>query len=130
MAWSTVPALRGRGSASRVAHLPVEVVVHAEKRLRRDDRVHDVVFETFAAQMHVREKIEEHGVVGERAVSFDAIVGHAGRNYEMVVGELKRQDALRGGLFGEDEADAGFVGAGVAVSDVVHLEDEIRAGGD
>ena len=50
---------------------------------------HDVVLESLAAQMHMREEAEEKRVVGERAAGFDAIVGRAGRDREMIVGQLQ-----------------------------------------
>jgi hypothetical protein len=69
-----------------VAHLPVEMVVHAKQSLdrigiRRDAVrmragrmrivwMDDVVFEAFAAEMHMGEEAEEEGVVGERAAGF------------------------------------------------------------
>ena len=43
---------------------------------------------------------------------------------------MKREDALRGRLPGEDDADAGLIGGGVAVTHVMHLENEIGTGGD
>ena len=98
--------------------------------MRRAYWVHDVVFEAFAAQMHVGEEAEQQRVVGQRAAGFDAIVGRAGRDHEVIVGELQREHALGRRSFCEAQADAGCVGAGVAVGGVVHLEDEIGAGGD
>ena len=76
----------GTRLSESVTELPVEVVIHAEKRLGRTIGFDDVVFETFAAEMHVREKIEEHGVVGQGAVNFHAKVRHSGRDDETIVG--------------------------------------------
>ena len=125
-----------------IAQLPVKIVVDAEEGFDRVMRgvmhgaggravgMNDVVFEFFAAQVHVRKKAEQEAIVGNSAVNFGAIVGIFGRNDEPVVGELEREDALRGRLFGEDEADAGLVGGGAALGDVVHLENQVGAGGN
>ena len=102
----------GAGLGQAIAQLPVKIVIDAEKSIRRAARFENVVFETFAAKMHVWEKTEQHCIVGQRAVDFHPIVGGTGRNYEMVVGQLQSQDALSGQLFGEDQADAGLVTAG------------------
>ena len=43
---------------------------------------------------------------------------------------MQGDDALPGRSLGEDEADGSLVGGGGAVGGVVHLEDEVGAGGD
>ena len=110
--------------------MPVKMIIHSEKRLDAAAGMNDVVLEMLAAEMHVREKIEQNGVVGKSAVDFDAIIVGAGRNDKGVIGELKAENALRGRRLGEDEAEAGLIGGGVAVRRVVHLENEVGAARD
>ena len=73
-------------------------------------------------------KLSNGRVVGYGAGNFHAIVVGARRNDEGVIGELQCQHALRRRLLGEHHADAGLVGAGVAVGGVVNLEDQVGAG--
>ena len=114
-----------------IAELPVKVVVvQAQQRLSAAIGMNDVVFEGLAAQVHVRKEAEERAVVGHGAPDIDAVVVGARRNDEGVIGELQRQHALLRRLLGEDHADAGLVGARFAVGGVVHLEDEVGAGGN
>lgn len=126
--------LQGKRLGEAIAQLPVKIVIHAEERLDGFAAlgfvVDDVVFEFFAAQMHVREKAEKGAIVRERAVDFGAVIGIVGRNDEPVVRELQGDDALRGRLLGENEADAGLVAGDAALGDVMHLKNKIGAGGD
>ena len=69
-----------------ITELPVKIVIYAEERLRGFVWAQNIVFEAFSAQVHVREKAQEEGVVGQRAVDFDAIIVHTGRDDEAVVG--------------------------------------------
>src|ERR1700735_1198588 len=113
-----------------ITELPVEIVIDAQQRLGGFVGAQNIVLKAFSTQVHVREETEQDSVVGQRAVDFHAIIVHARRDYEAVVGELQREDALLRRICGEDDADAGLICSGVAMRHVMHLENEIGPGGD
>src|SRR5277367_2581246 len=113
-----------------ITQLPVEIVIDAEERFGGFIGAQNIVFEAFSAQVHVREKTEQYGVVGKRAVDFHAIIVHARGDDEAIVGQLQREDALLRRIFREDKADAGLIRGGMAMRHVVHLKYEIGAGWD
>ena len=90
----------------------------------------DVVLESFSAQMHVRQKAEQSGVIRQRAVDFDAIIIDLRRDHEMIIGQLQRDHPLFRRLLCQDKAHACPIPCRTAVRDVMHLEDEIRSGGN
>src|SRR3984885_13062706 len=105
-----------------VAQLPIKIVVPAEKSFLRLIGVDDVVFKALAAQMHVRKKTEERGVVRQGAVTLDGKIVGTGRNQKTVVGELQGDYSLRGRMLCENNSGAGFVFASFAARCVMHLE--------
>jgi len=48
----------------------------------------------------------------------------------MIVGQLQREDALRGWFFSKNNANAGLISGGMTMRHVMHLEDEVGTGGD
>src|SRR5579864_2175166 len=80
--------------------------------------------------MHVREKAEERGVIRQGAVHFDRKIVSAGWNQKTVVRELQSKYALRGLMLRENNSGAGRVRARFAICCVMHLENQIRSGGN
>ena len=63
--------------------------------------MHDVVLEALATQMHVGEKAEQRGVVGQRSLHLDTVIVGAWRNWNrvVIVGQLQGKDPLLWILF-------------------------------
>src|SRR5215471_13046651 len=92
--------------------------------------MNDVVFEAFSAEMHVGEETHQRGIVGKCSLNLRAKIIRARWDDERVIVELQCDRPLSWSGLGEDNTDARLVYIDVAVSCVVHLKDEIRAGGD
>src|SRR5260370_4651050 len=101
-----------------VAHLPVEMIVDAKQRLNfilwpaicTGIFANQVVFESFSTQVHMREKTEQRGVIGNRAARLDAVVRRAWWYHEMIVGELQRQHLLLGTMLRKNQSNARLFG--------------------
>src|SRR5882724_13563214 len=98
------------------------MVVHAQQSFDRAVRLHNVVLETFSAQMHVRKQAEQGGGVRQRALHFHPKVIRARWNNEGVIVELQSDDALLRRRLGEYESDACPVVSCSAIRRVVNLE--------
>ena len=57
-----------------IAQLPVKMIIDPQEGFDAAVLVEYVVFEALAAQMHVGEKAEQGGIVGESALHFDTKV--------------------------------------------------------
>src|SRR5689334_20984355 len=75
-----------------VTQLPKKVVANAEECLFAAVRLQDVVVESLASQVHMREEAQESGVIKKRSMHFHSKVVYSGWNQEVIVRELKRQN--------------------------------------
>ena len=117
--------------AQFVPELPGGAVVrNLQERAGLAAGVDDAVLEILAAAVHVRMQAVECDGVTQFKRRVHLMIGGAGRNFELAVGGGDREHALRGRLFGEDQADAAAVRARLSVGGVVDLQNDVGAGAD
>src|SRR5947199_254760 len=114
-----------------VRTLPVKVVTrNPKKRLGLAVRIDDFVAEILAAQMHVRHEADDLAILLERPLRLHLVVIVPGRNREARIEDRQAIDLPLGRFLGENHTDGRTVFLSDAVRSVVHLENQLGAGGN
>jgi hypothetical protein len=75
--------------------------------------------------MHMWKETQERRIIRQGTPSFNPIVVGSGRNEEMIVRQLQRQDSLRWNVLSKNETDGCLITNTVTVGRVMHLEDQV-----
>ena len=126
------PGREGLRLAEVIGRLPVVVPLrHPEDEdrllLAREPRLH---LDPTGELVDVRHDPHEIGLLPDRPTPFDAEVGDAGRHHGEVAGNVDHVHHPGCRLLGEPEGHPARVALRLAGADVVHLREEVAAGGN
>ena len=93
-------------------------------------RLDDVVLEALSAKVHMWKEIQQQGIIRQCSMDFDTVVWISGRDQETIVRQLQGQHSFVRRFFLKDHTDARLVLHRMSVSCVVHLQYDVRSGGD